>query len=64
MTAIGIHMIDWMHVLFGRVAEARASWWGGGPEALGGLGLGTIAEREAAFQRGYAAGDPKVCLAS
>jgi predicted dehydrogenase len=24
MTAIGIHMIDWMHVLFGRVAEARA----------------------------------------
>lgn len=47
-----------------RVAEARASWWGGGPEALGGLGLGTIAEREAAFQRGYAAGDPKVCLAS
>lgn len=24
MTAIGVHMIDWMHVLFGRVAEARA----------------------------------------
>ncbi len=24
MTAIGIHMIDWMHVLFGRVAEVRA----------------------------------------
>ncbi len=23
MTAIGIHMIDWLHVLFGRVAEAR-----------------------------------------
>lgn len=24
MTAIGIHMIDWMHVLFGRVADVRA----------------------------------------
>ena len=24
MTAVGVHMIDWMHVLLGRVAEARA----------------------------------------
>ncbi len=47
-----------------RVAEARANWWGSGAgEPLGGLGLGTLAEREAAFRRGYASGNPTACLA-
>ena len=24
MTALGVHVIDWLHVLFGRVAEVEA----------------------------------------
>ncbi len=46
-----------------RIAEARASWWAGGPAMPGGLDQGSTAEREAAFRRGYAAGVIGACLA-
>mgnify|MGYP003422244262 CR=1 FL=1 len=39
-----------------RIAEARASWWAGGPAMPGGRDQGSTAEREPAFRRGYAAG--------
>lgn len=47
-----------------RIAEARAGWWGDGPAAPGGLELGSTAEREAAFRRGYADGGIVACLAT
>ena len=45
-----------------RVDEARADWWGRRPATLGGFDLGATADRDAAFRRGYAAGEIEACV--